>query len=175
MKSKKMIGIVIAGIIVIAASLIFTGSLLAGRNFSRCISGFCMHRGMQRGMMGMNMLMGLNLSDAQKDQVQAIIMEHRDQMENTMAELRQTMRETMFNAIFAEEFDEGKIRDAFRETAPAREEMIVQRAKMIAKIKTILDPEQVELLKEWKTQMMERRGRGFRQMMFKSCFQNSHG
>ena len=172
MKSKKMLGLITAGIVVIVGTLIFTGTLLAGGNFSKCLSGFGMHR----GMMGMNMFMDLNLSDTQKDQVQAIIMEHRDQMENTVTELRQTMRETMFNAIFAEEFDEEKVRDAFQETSPAREEMFVQKAKMIAEIKTILDPEQVELLKERKTRMMERwsdRG-GFRQMMFKSRCRNSH-
>ena len=134
-----------------------------------------MHRGMHGGMMGMGMFMDLNLSDAQMDQVQAIITKHRDQCENTGDELHKTMRETMFNAIFAEEFNEEKIREAFRESSKAREDMVVQKAKMIAEIKTILDPEQVELLKERKTQMMEK-GRGcggFRQMMFKSCFRNS--
>jgi protein CpxP len=175
MKSKKMLGLIIAGTVVIVGTLIFTGTLLAGGDFSKCVSRCCMHQGMHRGMMGMNMFMNLNLSDTQKDQMQAIITNHQDQMENTVAELRQTMRETMFNAIFAEEFNEEKIRAAFRETSPAREEMVVQKAKMIAEIKTILDPEQLELLKERKTQMMENRRSGFRRMMFKSCFQNSHG
>ena len=176
MKSKKMIGLVIAGIFVIAGTLIFTRILLAGGNFSKCLSGFGMHRGMHGGMMGINMLMDLNLSDTQKDQVQAIITKHRDQRENTADDLRQTMRETMFNAIFAEEFNEEKVREAFRETSQDREEMVVQKAKMIAEIKTILDPEQVELLKERKTRMMERGSGcgGFRQMMFKSCCRNSH-
>ena len=173
MKSKKMIGLVIAGIVVIAGTLILTGTLLAtGGNFSKCLSGFGMHR----GMMGMNMFKDLNLSDAQKDQVQAIITKYRDQRENTADELRQTMRETMFNAIFVDEFNEENVRQAFRKSSEAREDMVVQKAKMIVEIKTILDPEQVELLKERKTQMMEK-GRGcggFRQMMFKSCFRNSH-
>jgi Spy/CpxP family protein refolding chaperone len=177
MKSKKMIGFVIAGMVVIAGTLILTGTLLAtGEKFSKCRSGFGMHRGMHQGMMGMNMFMDLNLSDTQKDQVQAIITKYRDQRENTADELRQTMRETMFNAIFAEEFNEEKVREAFRKSSEAREDMVVQKAKMIAEIKTILDPEQVELLKERKTQMMEK-GRGcggFRQMMFRSCFRNSH-
>ena len=177
MKTKKKIGLVIAGIVVIAGTLIVTGTVLkAGRNFSKCMSGFGMHGGMHRGMMGMNMFMDLNLSDTQKDQVQAIITKYQDQRENTADELRQTMRETMFNAIFTEKFDEEKVRQAFRKSSEAREDMVVQKAKMIAEIKTILDPEQVELLKERKTQMMEK-GRGcggFRQMMFKSCFRNSH-
>ena len=172
MKSKKMLGLIIAGIVVIVGTLIFTGTLLAGGNFSKCLSGFGMHR----GMMGMNMFMDLNLSDTQKDQMQAIITNHRDQMENTVTERCQTMRETMFNAIFAEEFSEEKVREAFRETSQTREEMFVQKAKMIAEIKTILDPEQVELLKERKTRMMERWSGcgGFRQMMFKSRCRNSH-
>jgi Spy/CpxP family protein refolding chaperone len=134
-----------------------------------------MHRGMHRGMMGMNMFMDLNLSDAQKEKVQAIITKYRDQREDTADELHKTMRETMFDAIFAEEFDEAKVRKAFQESSTTREEMVVQKAKMIAEIKTVLDPEQVELLKERKTQMMEK-GRGcggFRKMMFKSCFRNS--
>ncbi|MEA1948458.1 MAG: Spy/CpxP family protein refolding chaperone [Thermodesulfobacteriota bacterium] len=173
MKSKKMIGLVIAGIVVIAGTLILTGTLLAtGEKFSKCRSGFGMHQ----GMMGMNMFKDLNLSDTQKEQVQGIITKYRDQRENTADELRQTMRETMCNAIFAEKFNEEKVREAFRESSKAREDMVVQKAKMISEIKTILDPEQVELLKERKTQMMEK-GRGcggFRQMMFKSCFRNSH-
>ena len=172
MKSKKMIGLVIAGIVVIAGTLILTGTLLAtGGDFSKCLSGFGMHR----GMMGMNMFMDLNLSDVQKNQVQAIITKYRDQRENAADELHKTMRETMLNAIFTENFDEGKVRVAFRESSLAREDMVVQKAKMIAEIKTILDPEQLELLKERKTQMMEK-GRGcggFGQMMFKSCFRNS--
>jgi len=173
MKSKKMIGLVIAGILVIVGTLFLTGKLMAtGGNFSKCLSGFGMHR----GMMGMNMFKDLNLSDTQKDQVQAIITKYRDQRENTADELRQTMRETMFNAIFVDEFNEENVRQAFRKSSEAREDMVVQKAKMIVEIKTILDPEQVELLKERKTQMMEK-GRGcggFRQMMFKSCFRNSH-
>jgi len=175
MKSKKMIGLVIAGIVVITGTLILTATLLAtGGNFSHCLSGFGMHRGMHGAMMGMNMFMDLNLSDAQKDQVQAIITKYRDQRENMADEPCQTMRETMFNAIFAEEFNEEKIREAFRESSEAREDMVVQKAKMIAEIKTILDPEQVELLKERKTQIMEN-GRGcggFRQMMFKTWCRN---
>ena len=144
MKSKKMIGLVIAGIVVIAGTLILTGKLLATvENFSKCRSGFGMHRGMHGGMMGMNMFKDFNLSDTQKDQVQAIITKYRDQRENTGDELRQTMRETMFNAIFAEKFDEEKVREAFRKSSKAREDMVVQKAKMIAEIKTILDPEQV--------------------------------
>jgi Spy/CpxP family protein refolding chaperone len=178
MKSKKIIGLVIAGIVVITGTLILTVTLMAtGGNFSKCLSGFGMHRGMHggmMGMMGMNLFMDLNLSDAQKDQVQAIITKYRDQRENTADELHQTMRETMFNTIFTEEFDEEKVRQAFKESSEAREEMVVQKAKMIAEIKTILDSEQVELLKERKTQMMEN-GRGcggFRQMMFKTWCRN---
>lgn len=173
MKSKKKIGLVIAGIVVIAGTLILTGTVLtAGRNFSKCMSGFGMHR----GMMGMNMFMDLNLSDAQKEKVQAIITKYRDQRENTADELYKTMRETMFNAIFSEEFNEAKVRQAFQESSTTREEMVVQRAKMIAEIKTILDPEQVELLKERKTQLMEKRRGcgGFSKMMFNSWCRNSH-
>lgn len=176
MKSKKKIGLVIAGIIVVAGTLIVTGTLMAtGGNFPNCLSGFGMHPGMHRGMMGMNMLEDLNLSDAQREQVQAIITRYRDQRENSADDHHKTMRETMFSVIFDDQFDEGKIREAFRKSSADREEMVVQKAKMIAEIKTVLDPEQVELLKERKAQMMEN-GRGcggFRKMMFKSCFRNS--
>jgi len=177
MKTKKKIGLVIAGIVVIAGTLIVTGTVLrAGKNFSKCMSRFGMHGGMHRGMMGMNMFMDLNLTDEQKEKVQGIITKYRDQRENTSDELHQTMRETMFNAIFAEKFDEEKVREAFQESSATREEMVVQRVKMIAEIKTILDPEQVELLKERKTQMMEKRRGcgGFRKMMFNAWCQNSH-
>jgi Spy/CpxP family protein refolding chaperone len=177
MKSKKKTGLIIAGIVVIAGTLILTGTLMAtGGNISKCLSGFGMHRGMHGCMMGMNMLEDLNLSDAQKEQVQAIITKYRDQRANTADDHHKTMRETMCNLIIDDQLDEGKVREAFRKSSADREEMVVQRVKMIAEIKTVLDPEQVELLKERKTQMMEN-GRGcggFRQMMFKSCFRNSH-
>jgi Spy/CpxP family protein refolding chaperone len=176
MKSKKRTGLIIAGIVVIAGTLILTGTLMAtGGNFSKCLSGFGMHPGMHRGMMGMNMLEDLNLSDAQKDQMQAIVTKYQGQRENTTDEHHKTMRETMFSVIFDDQFDEEKVREAFRKSSADKEEMVVQKAKMIAEIKTVLDPEQVELLKERKTQMMEK-GRGcggFRKMMFKSCFRNS--
>jgi len=177
MKSKKMIGFFIAGVLVIAGTLILTGKLMAtGENFSKCRSAFGMHRGMHRGMMGMNMFMDLNLSDAQKDQVQAIITKYRDQREDMRDEFRQTMRETMFDAIFAEKFNEENVRQAFRKSSEAREDMVVQKAKMFAEIKTILDPEQIELLKERKTRMIEKRRGcgGFGQMMFKTWGRNSH-
>ena len=176
MKSKKKTGLIIAGIVVIAGTLILTGTLMAtGGNFSKCLSGFGMHPGMHRGMMGMNMLNDLNLSDTQKEQVEAIITKYRDQREDTADEHHNSMRETMRNVVFDDQFDEGKVREAFRKSSADREEMVVQKAKMFAEIKTVLDPEQVELLKERKTQMMEK-GRGWggcRQMMFKSCFRNS--
>ena len=177
MKSKKMIGLVIAGIVVITGTLILTVTLLAtGGNFSQCLSGFGMHRGMHGGMMGMNMFMDLNLSDAQKNQVQAIIAKYRDQREDMGDEPCQTMGETMLNAIFAEEFNEENVREAFRESSEAREDMVVQKAKMIAEIKTILDPEQVELLKERKSQIMEKRRGcgGYRQIMFKTWCRNGY-
>ena len=173
MKSKKKTVLIIAGIVVIAGMLIITGTLMAtGGNFSKCLSGFGMHR----GMMGMNMFMDLNLTDAQEEQVQAIITKYQDQRENTADDHHKTMRETMFSVIFDDQFDEEKVRETFRKSSADREEMVVQKVKMIAEIKTVLDPEQVELLKERKTQMMEN-GRGcggFRKMMFKSCFRNSH-
>ena len=177
MKSKKKTVLIIAGIVVIAGTLIITGTLMAtGGNFPKCLSGFGMHPGMHRGMMGMNMFMDLNLTDAQEEQVQAIITKYHDQRENTSDDHHKTMRETMFSVIFDDQFDEGKVREAFRKSSADREEMVVQRVKMIAEIKTILDPEQVELLKERKTQMMEKqRGcGGFRKMMFNSWCQNSH-
>jgi Spy/CpxP family protein refolding chaperone len=82
----------------------------------------------------------------------------------------------MFNAIIVEEFNEEKVREAFRESSEAREDMVVQKVKMIAEIKTILDPEQVELLMERKTEIMEKRRdcSGFRQMMFKTWWRNGH-
>ncbi|MGD9245289.1 MAG: Spy/CpxP family protein refolding chaperone [Desulfobacterales bacterium] len=173
MKSKKVIGFVIAGILIVTGTFILTGRLMAtGENFFKWRSAFGMHR----GIMGMNMFMDLNLSDAQKDQVQAIITKYRDQREDMRDEFRQTMRDTMFNAIFADEFNEESVREAFRKSSEAREDMVVQKAKMIAEIKTILDQDQIELLKERKSRMMEK-GRGcggFGKMMFKTWCRNNY-
>jgi len=46
-----------------------------------------------------------------------------------------------------EPFNEAQVRDALRQTAPIREELLVMRQKLVAELKSVLAPEQRQLFK----------------------------
>ncbi|NIV92360.1 hypothetical protein GWN42_06035, partial [candidate division KSB1 bacterium] len=53
------------------------------------------------------------------------------------------------------EFDENEIRNAYRQAAPIKEELLVMGAKMMAEMKAVLTPEQLQLLEERKAERFE--------------------
>ena len=99
------------------------------------------------GLMGLKTLVELDLSDDQKSKIMEIIEKYQDQRQSTKNSFFDA-RKTLADALHAEEFNENAIRDAHRQVSAIKEEMLVSRAKMMTELKTVLTPEQIELLKE---------------------------
>lgn len=98
----------------------------------------------------------LDLSDSQKSKIMSII----EKYENERAGLKESLREARKNlsrVLEAEPADEKQIRSALRREAPIREELFVQRMKMAAELKTVLSPEQLQLLEQRKAHRMKGR------------------
>ena len=107
------------------------------------------------GLMGLKTLIALDLSDDQELKIMEIIEKYQDQRQSTKNILFDA-RKTLADALQAEEFNEDAIRNAHRQVSSIREEMLVSRAKMMAEMKTVLTPEQIELLKERRSQRIEK-------------------
>ena len=108
-----------------------------------------------QGWMNLKSLLELDLSDAQKAEIQKIL----NQREGEMAALRQQSfqaRKDLRNALRSEPLDESDLRLAYKALSSVREEHLVQGAKLRAELKQILTPEQQELLKKQRGQRLER-------------------
>ncbi|MDH3558502.1 MAG: hypothetical protein OES18_21875, partial [Deltaproteobacteria bacterium] len=76
-----------------------------------------------------------------------------------MESAKNNLREARHNiraAMQAGEFNENAIRNAHRQAAPIKEELLVLGAKMKAEMKTVLTSEQLQLLEERKAERIER-------------------
>jgi Spy/CpxP family protein refolding chaperone len=110
-------------------------------------------------ILGLKTLIQLNLSDFQKSRILGIIEKYENDIESTKNDLREA-RYNIWSALQAGEFNENEIRNAYRQAAPIKEELLVMGAKMMAEMKTVLTPEQLQLLEERKAQRIEEiRGR----------------
>lgn len=110
-------------------------------------------------VLGLKTLIQLNLSDSQKSRILSIIEKYENDIESAKNNLREA-RHNIRAAIQAGEFNENEIRKAYRQAAPIKEELLVMGAKMKAEMKTVLTPEQLQLLEERKAERIEEmRGR----------------
>ena len=110
-------------------------------------------------ILGLKTLVQLNLSDSQKSLILSIIEKYENDIEKAKNNLREE-RHNIRAALQAEEFNEDEIRNAYRQAAPIKEELLVMGAKMKAEMKTVLTPEQLQLLEERKAERIEQiRGR----------------
>ncbi len=103
----------------------------------------------------MKMLDKLNLSDSQEAQVQDIVKQFRGDMKSQKRGLRDARR-NLRELMFAEKNTETAIRQAFRETSSLKEELMVSRIRMMAEIKKVLTPEQLQSLKEIKSKRLQK-------------------
>src|SRR5690349_4950373 len=88
-------------------------------------------------------LRGLNLTDAQRQQIQTVTEQHREQTQAAATRLRTAM-DAQRKAVEAIPVDEGAIRAATPELVEAQTEMAIQQAKLHAAIFALLTPEQKE-------------------------------
>jgi Spy/CpxP family protein refolding chaperone len=110
-------------------------------------------------ILGLKTLIQLNLSDSQRSRILSIIEKYENDVKSAKNNLREA-RHKIRTALQAGEFDENAIRNACRQAAPIKEELLVMGAKMMSEMKTVLTPEQLQLLEERKAERIEEiRGR----------------
>jgi protein CpxP len=100
----------------------------------------------------------LDLTDAQKEQVKAILETERERV----APLRQTLGETREKirlAVEAEPFNEAAVRALAASQNETRTEMIVSRARVQSQIFALLSPDQRERAKKFRPWGEKRPGR----------------
>jgi Spy/CpxP family protein refolding chaperone len=112
-------------------------------------------------------LRALDLTDAQHEQVKAIMESHREEQKAVRGKMM-TARKALHDAIAADVIDEAAIRAAAGAVAALDADEAVQQARIHAEVFAILTPEQVKKAKELRTEMENRmkegrgRGRGMR-------------
>jgi protein CpxP len=112
------------------------------------------HRGMGRGMMGMETLLELNLTDQQRAELKEIIAASRSEQEKYRERMREA-RKNMREVLRAEQFDETALREAFRKSSSVREDLFVLRMKMRDDMRKVLTDEQRAMLEEKRKQRRE--------------------
>jgi Spy/CpxP family protein refolding chaperone len=115
-------------------------------------------RGRVHGQMGrLGLPLGqLGLTEAQRDQVRAILESRRNEG-RAMAEELRAARKALDAAVTAEMVDEGAIRTAHKELSKLLEDGAVQRARVRAEVWNVLTPEQKKRADELKAQAEQRR------------------
>ncbi|HEY6189508.1 MAG TPA: Spy/CpxP family protein refolding chaperone [Pyrinomonadaceae bacterium] len=125
------------------------------------------HRGGKRGGHDMRGGLGrfarnLNLSDAQKQQMQQIAGRYRQANESLREQFRAQHKDE-FGSFGDGTFNEAAIRSAAQARANLQVEMAVSRARMMSEMYAVLTPEQKTQLaqqrEQWKQKMNERRAR----------------
>jgi Spy/CpxP family protein refolding chaperone len=111
--------------------------------------------GPDQGPMAMLPLGRLNLTEAQRAQVSALMESHRAATEPVMERAR-TAREALHAAITASTVDEGAIRARSAELASAETDLAVARARLNAEILKILTPEQRTDLEQARSRRADR-------------------
>ena len=100
----------------------------------------------------LNMLLELNLTDAQKHDIAVILKDHRTEVSSVLTSMI-AARKQLFELVTADELNEEAIRLAFRKTADYEEELTVLRAKLVQEIRTVLTTEQKTTLDTMKAEM----------------------
>jgi len=103
----------------------------------------------------------LDLSDQQRQDLDAVFAAHRKAMRSTH-EAMSAARETLDSQIHAETFDERAIRKAAAVMAVLEADQAVGRAKLFQEIRGILTPEQLQEFEQTREDRRERMGPGRR-------------
>ncbi|MGH9173758.1 MAG: Spy/CpxP family protein refolding chaperone, partial [Vicinamibacterales bacterium] len=100
-------------------------------------------------------LRGIDLTDAQRDQVRTITASHTTEFEQARTKLRDAHR-ALAEAAAAESIDEAAIRAKSGDVAAAMADEAILRARVRAEVFGILTAEQLQKAKERRTAMQER-------------------
>ena len=105
------------------------------------------------GMFGLRIA---DLSDAQREQVRAILERH-DVETRPLWEQQRTAQFALEDSIAANPIDEGAIRQKSAELGSVNAELAVNRARVNAEVMTLLTPEQQQELQQNRARIRERR------------------
>ncbi len=124
------------------ASFLLASSVALGLAPAARAQGEPMHgpMGMHRGA-PMMLLRGLDLSDAQRDQVFKIFHEQAPAVHEQMKQVRQA-RENLMKLAAADRFDEAQARGAADAQAKALSTLAVMHAQTVHRVRDVLTPEQ---------------------------------
>lgn len=114
-----------------------------------------MATGLQASPLFVERLADVGITDAQKQQVKAVLRKHLPEVEPMIKQLvaeRRTLRDT----IRADQVDEKAIRVQAAKVARLEAELAIQRARLVHEIKPVLTPEQIEKLKDIQTDANDR-------------------
>ena len=103
------------------------------------------------GLTGLKTFIELNLSETQKSDVMSVLNEYEDKRESTREKLREATG-NLANAMQSEGINEDDIKTAYRKLSSIREDMLILKIQMRSKLRALLTPEQLELLKEKRSQ-----------------------
>lgn len=160
-------------LIAAAALVAATGLTLAGPQGGRRMGpppdgprGMAGHHQRGPGQPLLRMLDRLDLSDAQRSQIEVLTTQRWQQNREVREQLRESRR-AAFEAARADVFDERAVRKAATEAALAEVELTVERARTMREIRDILTPEQREKLDAMHEERQRRgpEGRGPSSMM----------
>lgn len=102
-------------------------------------------------------LRALDLTDTQREQLQAAMESHKAEFEAQAARMR-TARTALHAAVTADTFDEAAVRQKAADVAIVDADGAVLRAKVHAEVWALLTPEQQQKAKALEAQRQERRG-----------------
>jgi len=103
----------------------------------------------------------LDLTDDQREEIEALIADHRDATKDRADQMR-ARRMEMMELIQADGVDEAAIRDAAAASAQAEADLAIERAKLRQQIHQVLTPEQREQADALRQQHREFRQEGRR-------------
>jgi Spy/CpxP family protein refolding chaperone len=106
---------------------------------------------MKSGHHGLRGFLELKLSESQQAELIKIIDKYHGEKMG-LKEKKWEAKNKLNDAIYADTYNEEAIRKAAKEVSTNKEEMSVLRAKMFGELKKVLKPEQVELLREMKSE-----------------------
>ena len=114
-----------------------------------------MATGLQASPLFVERLADVGITDAQKQQVKAVLRKHLPEVEPMIKQLV-TERRTLRDTIHADQVDEKAIRVQAAKVARLEAELAIQRARLVHEIKPVLTPEQIEKLKAIQTDANDR-------------------
>jgi Spy/CpxP family protein refolding chaperone len=110
------------------------------------------------GVLSLERLRDLGLTDAQKADIQTLLTGQRDALQTTMASLRQA-EQALATAVMQVPSDDSAIQARAGELSAVQAQLTLSRAQLESRIYQLLTPDQQQKAQQWVAQMQQRGGR----------------